>query len=107
MARPRKLNLRINDISLEAMEEIASSVEDAVNAYLREHLPVDEDFSIVVSIEREGDSLNIAIDVGVRGALGNVVNYEEFVENAIQYARKRLEEKLKDFTARVSSDSPE
>jgi hypothetical protein len=97
--KPRKLNLKINEITPELMEELASLAEEKISSFLNENLPFKGDFSIIVSIEKVNDSLNIAFDVGVRGGFKDMVDYNEYIEKAIQYARKFLEEKLKEYSS--------
>uniref|UniRef100_A0A7C2BKU5 DUF3194 domain-containing protein n=1 Tax=Thermosphaera aggregans TaxID=54254 RepID=A0A7C2BKU5_9CREN len=104
MGKPRELNLKISKITPEVMEELASLAEEKISSFLNENLPFKGDFSIIVSVEKVNDSLNIVLDVGVRGGFKDMVDYNEYIEKAIQYARKFLEEKLKEYSSEESAD---
>ncbi len=98
MARKIKvLNLDLSRINPDVLSKILEGVEEEVKSFLRDSLPSKSDYDLVLSLENDGERIFFTIDIGVTGGYGDIVDYDSIVRDAINIARRRLEEELKKY----------
>jgi len=95
--RVKVLGLRLEEIDVDRLEEIASRIQDCIQSLLEELIPVSKsyDADIIVSIENKGDHVEVYIDVGVIGRTGDIVDYDSIVQAVVREAGRFVEEELR------------
>jgi hypothetical protein len=102
-SKPKSLGLRLEDISENDIEEIAFKVEEAVRKYIEERTGRRGEVEVVVKISRDGESLNILIDVGLRGGLpGRIPDLDSLLGDSIRVGRMEFEKLIIGFSREAS-----
>jgi len=83
---------RVSELGEEVLEDILLEVEEKVSEYLSSKLPRRSNFNTIVSIELRDGQANLVLDLEASGPFGDVYNYEQILQDAINYARRVFEE---------------
>ncbi|MGC8953431.1 hypothetical protein [Desulfurococcus amylolyticus] len=92
--------INIQGLTEDMLENIISKVDEKVSEYLVSKLPKKTYFNTIISIEKVGDGLNLVLDLEATGPFGDVYNYEQILQDAINYARSIFEELLNEYVSR-------
>ena len=102
-SKPKTLGLRLEDISEKDIEEIAFRVEEAVRRYIEERTGRRGEVEVVVRISKDGESLNILIDVGLRGGLPEgIIDLDSLLADSIRVGRIEFEKLITGFSKGAS-----
>ncbi len=103
----KSLNLALVELTNEKLGEIASKIVDKVEEFLSEVLPRKTEYDLTVKLVKKEDHIDFIIDLGIRGGYIGVINYEKLIGDAINIARRVLENELRKFSQdpRASSGS--
>ncbi len=107
MPKERKLvtlGLKLGEIGLDELEEIANRVQDLIEELLQKYLPISRSYSadVIVSLENKGDRIDAYIDIGIYGELEDVIDYDAVLQKIIREASKRIEQELSKYTWETS-----
>ncbi len=105
MARERKpvvIGLDLDRIGVDELEDIASKIQGKIVELLEKEIPVSKsyDADIIVSLENKGDRLEVYIDIGVRGELEDVIDYDTILQYIIRETREYVEELLRKYSSK-------
>lgn len=91
------IGLRINELNVDRLEEIASKVQDRIEELLEELMPISKSFDadIIVSLENKGDRVDVYIDIGIMGRLDDVIDYDSIAQVIIREASNLVEKELR------------
>ncbi len=95
--KTRIIGIDFSRIKPETLSHIASIVERTVKDFLEENLPPKSEYDLVLSLENTGDRILFTIDIGVKGGYTDIVDYDRIIDEAINTARKALENELKKY----------
>jgi len=86
------------------MEEIALIIEEEIRRQLDKRIPLGRsyDADIIVSVENKGGEIEISLDIGVLGALDDVIDYDAIVQGVIKEVSSFIEELLRKRVGRNS-----
>ncbi len=95
--RSKELDLDLNKIDLIVLEDIIRKIEEAIENYLSERLPPKSEYDIIIKLDKKTDNIVFNIDIGVKGGYSDIIDYDRLVEDAINIARRLLENELKKY----------
>ncbi len=93
----KSLNIALIELTNGKLEEIASKIVDKVEEFLSGVLPPKTEYDITVKLVKKEDRVDFVIDLGVRGGYSGVINYESLISDAVNIARRVLENELRKF----------
>jgi transcriptional regulator NrdR family protein len=96
--KSKSLNLDLSRIDPEKLSEIIEAVEKEVRSFLDQTLPPKSEYDLVLSLENDGEKISFLIDISVYGGYSDITDYDRIVGDAINIARKRLEEELRKYS---------
>ncbi|MCY0867913.1 MAG: hypothetical protein OWQ48_01585 [Desulfurococcus sp.] len=89
--------IRLNEVSLDVMESIVLRLDNEVFEYISSKLPKGSNVNTVISIELEGDHLNLKLDLEASGPFGDLYDYEQILQDAINHARVVFEKLIEKY----------
>ena len=95
--RSKELDLDLNKIDIIVLEDIIRKIEEAVENYLGERLPPKSEYDIIIKLDKKADKIVFNVDIGVKGGYSDIIDYERLAEDAINIARRLLENELKKY----------
>lgn len=95
--KSKDLDLDLNKIDIMVLEDIIRKIEGAVENYLSERLPPKSEYDIIIKLDKKTDKIVFNVDIGVKGGYSDIIDYDKLVEDAINIARRLLENELKKY----------
>jgi len=92
----------LQSLSEEELEDLLTYLEVESSKYLESILPPKTDFSVLISIKRVSEGVDVSIEVMIRGRLAN---YSEEAKMAMNYAKRKLIEWLENYIQKRASSS--
>ncbi|ADV65603.1 hypothetical protein [Desulfurococcus mucosus] len=89
--------IRVEELTSDVLEDLASEIERKVSEYLSSKLPRKSVFNTTVSLEVEGDHVNLLLDLEASGPFGDIYDYGQVLRDAINYARSVFEELIEKY----------
>lgn len=83
------------EVSEEQLEEIVAELERELRKFLKERLPPRSDFNILIKLAKGPQGLDLLVDIEARGFYGNEKLYRDAISDAVNYARKLFEERIR------------
>jgi len=81
------------------LEELISALEKELEKYLENALPPKTDYSVVISVAKKEDRVDVALDVVIRGGAAHQGDFDKVASEAIGYAKRRLVKLLEESEA--------
>ncbi len=91
--KTKEIGLDLDKIDLNILENILKKTESEARKYLKEKIPPNTDYDLILSVEKNKD-ITFRIDLGIRGEYEEIINYREIVGDTINVARKIFEQEI-------------
>ncbi|MEM1642331.1 MAG: hypothetical protein QXO48_03595 [Desulfurococcaceae archaeon] len=84
----------LSSLSEDELEELVDTLEREAEKHLEKILPPKTDYSIVISIVKKSNSVNVVLDITVRGSIAYSRDFNNVVAETIKHIRDKLTEVL-------------
>jgi hypothetical protein len=98
--KDRAYTVILKSLPLDKLEEILLLIEKSIEEYLREKLTKYSDYTLIASISRSSASVDLVIDLRVDHCITPRDKCDDVVSDALNYAKRRIEEFLEDLSGK-------
>lgn len=90
-----KIGIDVSSLSTDELEEIALKASEELLSSLKQLIPRRDDYLAYISIQREGEAVNVLVNVEVEGTAPLTPQLEALIDEAVDKALKVVRDELK------------
>lgn len=84
----------LSNLREEELEELVNMLEKEAERYLERILPPKTDYSIVISIVRKSNQIDVILDIAVRGNIVYSRDFSSIISETVKHVKEKLIETL-------------
>jgi len=104
-SRDQNYTTILKNLPFHRLEEILTLIEKSIKEYLDEKLTKHSDYTLVASISRNTNSVDLVVDLRIDRCITIREKCEDLVNDALNYARKKIEEYLDNLSTNTPLNS--
>ncbi len=91
------IGLNLDLIDRDILSSIAEKIEKEVKSFIEKQVPPKTNYDVIILLENDRKRINFSIDIVLNGEFAGVIHYDAIVGDAVNVARKILEQELQKY----------